>query len=104
MRPDSPAQYALFGVTRSCSSATSYSSDQATNLAFVVACAIEDGLYDFASEAADKVRYTLDRDRLKIDVLKARRRATSEATPVASEAIRSTVDRESMACFSSASE
>ena len=85
-------------------SATPYSSDQATNLAFVVACAIEDDLYDFASEAADKVRYTSNRDRLKVDVLKARRRATSEVTPVASEAIRSTVDRESMACFSPAFE
>ena len=84
-------------------SATSSSSAQAKNLAFVVECAIEDSLYDFAAEAADKVKYTSDRDRLKINAIEARRRATSEATPIASEAMPSAVDRESMACFNSVS-
>ena len=45
-------------------SATPYSSAQAKNLGFVVRCAIEDGLYDFAAEAANKVKYISDRDRL----------------------------------------
>ena len=77
--------------------ATPSSSAQAKNLAFVVECAIEDGLYDTAAEAADKVKATSARDRLKIDVIEARRRATSEIVP-------SDVDRESMACFGSVSE
>lgn len=80
-------------------SATPSSSAQAENLAFVVACAIEDGSYDFAAEAADEVYTTTIGDRLKIDVIEARRRATSGATPVASEAMPSAADRESMACF-----
>ena len=74
-------------------SATPYSSAQAKNLGFVVRCAIEDGLYDFAAEAANKVKYTSDRDRLKLDVIEARRRATSKAEPLEG-------DREAMACFS----
>ena len=78
-------------------SATPYSSAQAKNLGFVVRCAIEDGLYDFAAEAADKVTYTSDRDRLKIDVIEARRRATSKVEPLEG-------DREAMACFSLVSE
>ena len=78
-------------------SATPSSSAQAKNLDFVVKCAIEDGLYDIAAEAAAKVRFTSDRDRLKIDVIEARRRATSDVMP-------SDVDRESMDCFSSVSE
>ena len=74
-------------------SATPYSSAQAKNLGFVVRCAIEDGLYDFAAEAANKVKYTSDRDRLKLDVIEARRRATSKVEPLEG-------DREAMACFS----
>ena len=70
-------------------SATPSSSAQAKNLDFVVKCAIEDGLYDIAAEAAAKVKFTSDRDRLKIDVIEARRRATSDVMP-------SDVDRESM--------
>ena len=74
-------------------SATPSSSAQAKNLGFVVRCAIEDGLYDFAAEAANKVKYTSDRDRLKLDVIEARRRATSKVEPLEG-------DREAMACFS----
>ena len=78
-------------------SATPYSSAQAKNLGFVVRCAIEDGLYDFAAEAASKVRYRSARDRLKIDVIEARRRTTSDLRPLDD-------DREAMACFSVGSE
>ena len=74
-------------------SATPYSSAQAKNLGFVVRCAIEDGLYDFAAEAANEMKYTSDRDRLKLDVIEARRRATSKVEPLEG-------DREAMACFS----
>ena len=73
-------------------SATPSSSAQANNLAFVVRCAIEDGLHDLAAVAANKIRSSSARDRLKIEVITARRQATSEVVP-------SSVDRESMACF-----
>ena len=78
-------------------SATPSFSAQAKNLAFVVRCAIEDELYDLGAEAADRVKYRSDRDRLKIDVIEARKRATSEVVPLVA-------NRESMACFSSVSE
>ena len=74
-------------------SASPSSSARAANLGFVVKCAIEDGLYDFAATAADKVPRTSDRDRLKINVIEARRRTTSTVEPVDG-------DRESMACLS----
>ena len=78
-------------------SATPSTSAQAQNLAFVVRCAIEDRLYVFAAEAADRIKATSARDLLKIEVIEARRWATSEVLP-------SYADREAMACFSSLSE
>ena len=81
-------------------SATPYNSSQAENLAFVVRCAIEDQLFDFAAEAADKVRLTSDRDRLKIEVIEARREVALELSPNMSDR----ASRESMACFSSPKE
>ena len=77
-------------------SATPWNSAQAKNLAFVVRCAIEDRLYVLAAEAADKIKTNSARDRLKIEVIEARRWSTSEILP-------SYVDRESMACFNSLS-
>ena len=74
--------------------ATSWPSNQGENLAFVVRCAIEDGFYDVASSAADRVESSSQRDSLKLEVIKATKEATSteETTPIS-------VDRESMACF-----
>lgn len=78
-------------------SATATNSAQAKSLAFVVRCAIEDGLYDLAAEAAGEIRITSDRDEAKIEVIKARR---WEATGV----VPSHLGRESMACFGDESE
>ena len=85
---------------RAASATPSYSA-QATNLAFVVACAIEDGLYDLAAEAADKVTVTSVQDRLKIEVIESRKKATTDYKTRHEDVIISQVDRESMACFSS---
>ena len=84
-------------------SATPSSSAQATNLAFVVRCAIEDGLYDFAAEAADKVKVTSARDSLKVEVIEARGRTPlDKGQPT--DGTGSHADRESMACFGSPAE
>ena len=61
-------------------SASPSSSAQAENLTFVGRCAIEDGQYNFAAEAADKIHSSSDRDRLKIEVLEARKRVAMEDT------------------------
>ena len=82
-------------------SVTPSSSAQAKNLAFVVGCAIEDGLYDLAAEAADKVKTTSVRDRLKIEVIESRKKSTTDYKTRHEDVIISQVDRESMACFSS---
>ena len=81
-------------------SATPSSSAQAESLAFVARCAIEDGMYLFAAEAAAKIRTTSARDRLKIEVIEGRRRATAEKA----QSHDNRADRESMACFGPASE
>ena len=79
-------------------SATPSEYTQAKSLEFVVRCAIEDGLYDLAAEAAAEVRSSSSRDRLKIEVIEARRWATTndktrftETDPV--------IDRNFMSCF-----
>lgn len=69
------------------------SSAQARSLGIVVKCAIEDGLYDSAAEAADRVKITSARDRLRIDVIEARKQETSDVQP-------SDGDRHTMACLS----
>ena len=56
-------------------SASPSDSAQVENLTFVGRCAIEDGQYDFAAEAADKIRTNSARDSLKIEVIEARKRA-----------------------------
>lgn len=80
-------------------SATPSNSAQARNLAFVVRCAIEDGLYDLAAKAAGKTRLTSDRDRFKIEVIQARRQAERRASSEIITSRLSRVSRESMACF-----
>lgn len=59
-------------------SASPSTSAQANNLTFVGRCAIEDGQYDFAAEAAAKIRATSPRDSLKIEVIEARKRVAME--------------------------
>ena len=73
-------------------SATPYASEQAKNLGFVVRCAIEDGLYDLAAEAARNVTYSSESDQLKLLVIKARKQATHTVEPLEN-------NRESMDCF-----
>lgn len=80
--------------------ATPYNYDQARHLAFVVRCAIEDELYDAAAEAANRVTYTSDRDKMKIEVIEARKRAYSTSEPALSDAYR--IGRVHMACFGKA--
>ena len=87
---------------RAASAAPTYSA-QANSLAFVVGCAIEDGLYDLAAEAAGKVKTTSVRDRLKIKVIESRKKSTSDYKTRHEDVIVSLVDRESMTCFSSLS-
>ena len=75
--------------------ATPSSSQQARSLAFVVRCAIEDGLYVLAAEAASRISATGARDSLKIEVIEARRQSDSEVVPSPVDR----VSRESIACF-----
>ena len=81
-------------------SATPWKSEQAKNLRFVVRCAIEDGLYSLAADAAEKVKYDSNRDTLKVEVIEARRLATFELDRLPFEQ----ASRETMSCFTDPSE
>ena len=72
--------------------ATPYNNEQASNLSFVVRCAIEDGEYDLAAEAASRINYSSNRDRMLNQAINAQRLAISESKP-------SPQNRESMSCF-----
>lgn len=80
-------------------SATPSSSAQAENLEFVVKCAIEDRLYNLAADAADEIKTTSSRDRLKIEVIEARRWAGVGDETRPRDVMRSDIDRNSMTCF-----
>lgn len=85
-------------------SATPSNSAQARNLTFVVRCAIEDGLYDLAADAAGKTKIISDRDRLKIEVIEARRKAEKRANTEIVTSRLSRMSRETMNCFGTDSE
>ena len=78
-------------------SAIPSSSVQSKALSFVVSCAIEDGLFNFAAEAASQIESYASRDTQKIRVIEARKRVSSDAEPFLSEVTR--FYRSSMACF-----
>ena len=81
-------------------SATPYKSEQAEHLSFVVRCAMEDGIYRLAAEAADQIKYDSVRDLLKVEVIEARRLATFELDRLRYEQ----ASRLSMACFKALSQ
>ena len=74
--------------------ATPWGRDQAANLGFVVRCAIEDGLFNMASEAANRVRWAEPRSSLTVQVIAARKQATLKAVSVQA-------NREALVCFDS---
>ena len=68
------------------------SSSQANSLSFVVRCAIEDGEYDMAAEAASRISGSTTQDEMRNEVIEARRIAPSvQPTSIG--------DRSEMACF-----
>ena len=70
------------------------STAQSESLSFVVNCAIEDGKYNVASEAAARISYTSIRDQMRNKVIDARKSAQSvQIQSLASK------DRTQMACF-----
>ena len=73
------------------------SSSQAESLSFVVKCAIEDGKYEMAAEAAARIGGNSTRDRMRNEVIDARKSASSVQSL-------SGVDRTGMACFNLASQ
>ena len=81
-----------YPIAIDAAAATPYLDNQAHNLAFVVRCAIEDGVFGSAMRAADLVEQTSSRDELISEVLAAQKR--NILTPPTSVA-----SRTSMSCF-----
>ena len=65
---------------------------EAQSLSFVARCAIEDGEYDTAAEAATRIGGDVVRNKIQLEVIAARKSAPSEQTPYDG-------DRENMNCF-----
>ena len=73
------------------------SASEAQSLSLVVRCAIEDGKYDMAAAAAAKIGNNADRNQMQVEVIAARRAASSAQTSYGG-------DREKMTCFNSSSQ
>ena len=95
------AQHAVdlrdYSIAIEAASKTPSDRQQASTLALVVRCAIEDGFYDDAAHAADKVRIWASGDSLRTEVIAARRKSHySDVPDVVGTHLR---DRRAMACL-----